>query len=66
MSDLREDDAYDRLMDWWSKRPLFHANEHGLWCVNCGDLIAPLLWFEDEEFEPREACKSCGCEGTDE
>lgn len=60
------EDAYERLMDWWPKRPLFSANEHGLWCLECGELIAPTRWFEDDEFVPRETCKSCGSDGVEE
>lgn len=60
------DDAHERMVDWWPKRPLFSVNDHGMWCNQCGECIAPNWFFEDEDFEPRETCKACGSEGCDD
>lgn len=39
----------------------WEPNEHGLWCPNCGDIIAPDFFFErDEEYQPPESCRACG------
>lgn len=66
MTELEEEDAFSRMVDWWPKRPLFSVNDHGMWCTNCGECIAPLRRFEDDEFEPRETCKGCGFDGVED
>lgn len=38
----------------------WEPNEHGLWCPNCGDIIAPEWFFRDEDYEPPEHCRACG------
>jgi hypothetical protein len=45
---------YDSAGQW-------EPNEHGLWCPNCGDIIATDYFFErDELYEPPRHCCACG------
>ena len=59
------DDAHERMVDWWPRRPFFTVNDHGLWCMECGECIAPNWFFEREDFEPRMTCKVCGLDGVE-
>ena len=53
-----EDGALDRMMD--ASGP-WEANEHGLWCPECGECIAtPWMFERDEQYSPRASCKDCG------
>lgn len=36
------------------------ANEHGLWCPVCGWHVAPVHFFDDEDFQPTLFCRECG------
>lgn len=46
----------DRLDDF--DHP-FEVNEHGVWCVACGEHIAA-PWNVTETYVPPENCKRCG------
>lgn len=39
--------------------PPWEANEHGLWCINCGNHIAA-PWNIEDGYEPPECCRECG------
>lgn len=37
----------------------WEANEFGLWCPNCGDIIQASFHI-DELYQPPETCSACG------
>lgn len=51
--------AFERMLDA-ADETQFIANEHGVWCPECGECIAPSWFFEDEDYALRESCKECG------
>lgn len=53
------DESFARILDAAEGAP-WEPNEHGLWCINCGDCIAPSWFFDDEDYEPPESCRQCG------
>lgn len=54
------DDTFALILDAADSTP-WTPTEQGLWCPNCGDIIAPDFFFErDPDFEPPETCRQCG------
>jgi hypothetical protein len=39
---------------------LWDANEHGLWCTCCGNLIASPAQASDDDFYVPDSCRECG------
>ena len=37
----------------------WEPNEHGLWCVNCGNMIAA-PWNIHDGYQAPETCRECG------
>lgn len=37
----------------------WEPNEHGLWCINCGNHIAA-PWNIKDGYEPPTSCRDCG------
>jgi hypothetical protein len=39
----------------------WEINEHGAWCINCGNLIAPSFWRDwEQKADDTEVCNECG------
>ncbi len=50
----------ERLREALRVRELpWDLNEHGLWCLACGNLLAAPHNI-DEDYEPPETCRQCG------
>lgn len=49
----------ERIFDAAEGSP-WEPNGDGLWCPNCGDIISPRWFFDDDDYEPPASCRQCG------
>jgi hypothetical protein len=54
-----EDDEVEEITPFDVDPGPFEANEHGIWCLSCGEIIAA-PWNLSKDWSAPESCKTCG------